>query len=484
MLSVRGASKAFGSTRALRGVDLDLAAGEVHALVGENGAGKSTLIKVITGVHALDQGSVRGPDAGGVAVIYQHPTLLPDLGVAENLAIGRDGPWISWRARRARARELLAAVGAEIDPDVAARELSPAQRQLVELARVLAADARVLILDEPTAVLPKVDAERLLSRVLVLRARGVGILYVSHRLEEVERIADVITVLRDGERVWHGPAAAVGHGELVRRMTRRELARAPIAERAPGADVRCGARLLAVRELTCERAGLSKISFELHAGEVLGVAGLVGAGRTALAQCLVGLLRFDAGEVTVGGRPRRFANVAEALAAGVAYLPEDRLRQGVVGPMSVAANITLPRLARFTRHGLLRASEEAREAERIREELDIRMESTSQPVETLSGGNQQKVALGRCIAASPSVLLLDEPTQGIDVAGRADIHALIRAQARAGRGVLLISSDLPELLGVADRIAVLCRGRLAGVLSAEDADEESLLALALGLASA
>jgi rhamnose transport system ATP-binding protein len=498
---LRGISKTFGTVRALCGVDLDLVAGEVHALVGENGAGKSTLIRVITGAHAPDAGSLevlgrrvenyspRAALALGIAVIYQQPALFGELSVAENLLIGTDGPLISWRARNRRARELLDApgvFGAHIDPRALAKSLSLAEQQLVEIARALRSETPILVLDEPTAVLPRVEAERLLERVSHLRSRGAGILYITHRLDEVMRIADRVSVLRDGERVWSSTMRGVTQSELVHHMVGRELERTDARRSCLGSRARASSAPLAleVRDLSSRAAGLADIAFEIRAGEVLGLAGLVGAGRSELAACLFGLAPIDAGdvsEVRVHGKKVELADVHAALAAGLALVPADRRRQGVIPPLSVAENLVLAQLERLSRRGIVDARAEHELARRWIDALRIKAESADARVDTLSGGNQQKVVLARWLARDPRVLILDEPTQGIDVAGRAEIHRLIGELADRGLAVLLISSDLPELLALSDRVAVMHRGRIVGVLAREDATQEDVLAMALGI---
>jgi rhamnose transport system ATP-binding protein len=494
LLSLRGIAKSFGAVRALRGVDLDLRAGEVHALVGENGAGKSTLIGVITGAHAPDAGTLEvlgqridhySPRAAielGIAVIYQQPALFGELSVAENLLIGTDGALISWRARHSRARDLLDAVGACIDPRAPAKSLPLAEQQLVEIARALRTETPILILDEPTAVLPRVEAERLLERLSQLRSRGVGILYVSHRLEEVARLADRVSVLRDGESVWSAAMQGVSHATLVRHMVGRELA--PEASRVRGASPANrapGPPLLEVRGLSSRAAGLADIAFDIGAGEVLGLAGLVGAGRSDLAACLFGLAPIDAGEVRVRGSRVAVDGVSAALEAGLALVPADRRRHGVIPPLTVAENIVLAQLDRLARRGCVERAAERELARHWIEALHVKAESPDARVDTLSGGNQQKVVLARWLAREPQVLILDEPTQGIDVSGRAEIHRLIRELAERGLAVLLISSDLPELAALSDRVAVMRRGRLVGVLAREGATQEAVLALALGV---
>jgi len=484
---LRGIEKRFGAIRALGGVDLELWPGEVHALLGENGAGKSTLIRVLAGAHAPDAGTleVRGTRVArmtpataralGIAVLHQHGTLFESLSVCENLFLGRDGAWISWRRRRERAREVLASIGAGFEPETPCADLAPAQRKELEIARALLAEAPILVLDEPTAVLAAREVERLLATVAGLRARGVAVLYISHRLEEVERLADRVTVLRDGCTAWSGPAGTLGRAELVRHMVGRTLAEAePPPEPPPAA----GAPRLVVRGLGAAHLGLADVSFELHAGEVLGLGGLVGAGRSELAACLFGLERFETGTVALDGAPLELSSPRAAIARGLALVPEDRGRDGLVLAATVRANAALPWLARLSSAGcVVGAREEALAAgvvrtAGVRAGLDARAGS-------LSGGNQQKLALGKWLVERPRVLILDEPTQGVDVAGRAELQARVRALAAEGVGVLWITSDLEELLAVSTRIAVLRRGRLAGVLTGPERRAERVLALAL-----
>ena len=486
VLSLRRIDKTFGAVRALRGVDLDLQAGEVHALVGENGAGKSTLLRILGGAIAPDAGAItldgqplaaltpRRAQALGIAVVHQQPALLHELTIAENLLFGSDGPWIVWPARRTRARELLRQVGADLDPDAITGALPLPAQQLVQLARALRTAPAVLVLDEPTAVLPEAAALRLLALVRHRRARGTAVLYVTHRLEELPQFADRVTVLRDGERVWHSPMAAVSTPELIRHMVGRPLgADAARAAHAPGAEV------LAIERLSSRAAGLRDLTLSLCSGEILGLAGLVGAGRTQLAECLFGLCPIDAGRVLLSGQPFAPRSPAEAIAHGVVLVPEDRRRHGVIPAMSLTDNFTLPHLREFTSHGLLDARAEASAAQQAVAGFGVRAASVHAPLATLSGGNQQKVALARWLRHRPTVLMLDEPTQGIDVGARAEIHERIRQQAADGCAVLLISSDLSELFLLADRIAVLQQGALAGVVARCLATPEQVMALCL-----
>ncbi len=491
LLELKSVSKSFGGVRALDGVSFDLRAGEVHALLGENGAGKSTLIRVVAGAHRPDSGEVAAfgsPVAHfdptharslGIAVIYQQPALFPDLSVAENIALGREagGPWtrIDAERRRREARELLSRLGSSVDPDAPVSGLRMAEQQLVEIARALGSQARVLVMDEPTASLSEREATHLMSVVRELRAAGTGIVYVSHRLEEVLEIADRYTVLRDGRRVATHARGEVDRDGIVRLMVGRE----PGARRQRP-DAKPGAALVELKSLGCAASGVEGVSLELRAGEIVGMAGLVGAGRTELARCVFGLTPADSGTILVGGAPVAIRSPEDARRHGIAYVPEDRRRFGVIGEMSVAANASLGVLRELSRLGLVDRDAEERLAESFVARLGIKAASVRARVATLSGGNQQKVALARGLATRPRVLILDEPTQGIDVGAKAEVHHLVAELAGEGLAVLVVSSDLEEVLGISDRIVVMRGGRIAGELSRAAATPEAVLALALG----
>ena len=494
LLSLSDIAVAFGGVQAVRGVSFDVRPGEVHALVGENGAGKSTLIRVMTGAVRADTGTVaiggqpvERPDptrmrALGVAPIYQQPALLPDLSVAENLAFGlehgRAFRRIDWRARRARATELLARVGIALDLDRPAGTLRMAEQQLVEIARALGTRARVLLLDEPTAALTDVEAARLFTLVRGLRADGVGCVYISHRLEEVMALADRVSVLRDGRLMATLPIAEVTRDGMVRLMVGRDV---DLGLGVPKPPADASARdVLTLHDVGCAASRIAGVSLRVAAGEIVGLAGLVGAGRTELARVLFGLTPADAGTIAIDGRIHRLRTPADAVRLGVAYVPEDRRQHGVIGAMSVAANTSLASLHRVARLGLLDRAAERADAQRFVADFAIRTPSIDAPVSTLSGGNQQKVALARWLATKPHLLILDEPTQGVDIGAKAEIHRLIRALAADGLAILLISSELTELLGLAHRIGVMRGGRLVGMLDHADATEERLMSLALG----
>jgi rhamnose transport system ATP-binding protein len=484
-------ARSFGGVRALKGVSFDLAPGEIHALVGENGAGKSTLVRILSGAILPDAGTVEVAGrrvthadpvalrALGVAPIYQQPALLPDLTVAENVAFALEEPrlWrrVDWPARRTRARDLLARVGAAIDVDEPARTLRMAEQQLVEIARALGADAKVLLMDEPTAALTDREAERLFGLMRALVARGVGIVYISHRLDEVAALADRVSVLRDGELVATRPMPETTKDEIIRLMVGRE-----IASIFPKRAVAIGDVVLAADGIGSRVAGVSGVSFQVRAGEILGFAGLVGAGRTELARVLFGITPKDAGVMRLRGREVHVGSPEEAVRLGVAYLPEDRRRHGVVPEMTVAENTTLASLRAIARRGMLDRARERQVATTYLERFAIKAPSIDVPVGTLSGGNQQKVALARWLATEPSVLILDEPTQGVDVGAKAEIHGLIGELAARGLAILLVSSELPEVLGMSDRIAVMRGGTIAGVLDAAAATPEAVMTLAVG----
>jgi rhamnose transport system ATP-binding protein len=491
LLEASHIAKAYAGVQALGDASFELQAGEVHALVGENGAGKSTLVKIITGAVTADSGEIRvqgcpilhnSPRVArrlGIAAIYQQPALFPDLTVAENIALGleQDATWgrVDWAGRSRRAARLLAEVGARISPELDAGDLSMPQQQLVEIARALGAAARVLILDEPTASLSEDDTRNLFNVIRRLREKGVGMIYISHRLDELSVIADRVTVLRDGRSIDTRPMSAVSRETLIELMVGRELAVV-----FPKKEVRAGEAVLELRRFGSRRAGVTDVTLDVHAGEIVGLAGLVGSGRTELAEVLFGLAPADEGEFLLRGRPVRFASPAEAIASGIAYVPEDRRRHGVVLELAVSANVTLASLDALWHFGSLDRRRETEMTVDYVGRLGIKTPATFTPVAFLSGGNQQKVALSRWLATKPSLLILDEPTQGVDVGAKSEIHGLMVDLARQGVAILMISSEMPEILGMSDRIAVMRSGTIAGVMSRAEATPQGLLALALG----
>jgi ABC-type sugar transport system ATPase subunit len=489
LLALSAVTKRFPGVLALDAVDFEALPGRVHALVGENGAGKSTLLRIVAGAERPDRGTIRFAgtpvsfstprDAlrAGITVIYQELSLVPQLGADANIFLGMEPArhgLLDRRAATARAADALRTLGADFDPATPARDLSVAEQQLVELARALARDARLIALDEPTAALSQLETERLFAQVRRLCDRGIAVIFVSHRLDEVRRIADEITVLRDGRRVFTGGASAVDDPGLIRHMVGRdvEYARVPPTAR-PASE-----SLLELRGL-CRRGAFEGVSFALRRGEILGLAGLVGAGRTEVARCIAGADRFDGGEMTLAGTGYRPASPREAIARGVVYLPEDRKTQGLVMGLNVRENVTLAALARFSPHGIIRRGVERDAAARQVAAVELRPPETERPAGTLSGGNQQKLVLAKWLLAEAAVLLFDEPTRGVDVATKVELHRIIRSLADAGRAVLVISSELPEILALADRIVVMRGGKVAGELAAATATAERVLALAL-----
>lgn len=487
-------SKAFAGVRALRAVSFELRAGEVHALIGENGAGKSTLIKIITGAVTPDAGTikVRGEKAPhmdpriskslGIAAIYQQPSLFADLTVAENIALALEGGsgWrvVDWTARNRRAADLLERAGALIDPERMVATLSMPEQQLVEIAKAIGADARIVIMDEPTASLTEREVESLFQVIARLRLEGVGVIYISHRLEEIATVADRVTVLRDGETIATRRMEEVDRGELIRMMVGREL-----GSIFPKREITPGETALELRDVSSREAGVHHVSLSVRKGEILGIAGLVGSGRTQLAETIFGLTPADSGEIRLRGASVRIASPADAIRRGIGYVPEDRPRHGSILEMSIAANTSLANLGKIAPHGLIDRADERGLAEHLVKQLRIKTPSVDMQTGALSGGNQQKVALARWLAIDPAVLILDEPTQGVDVGSKSEIHSLMADLAERGLAIIMISSELPELLGMSDRIAVMHAGTIRGTLDRKEATQLAILSLALGHAA-
>jgi rhamnose transport system ATP-binding protein len=479
--------KSFGAVRALRGVSLSVLPGETHALMGENGAGKSTLLKILAGIVAPDAGDVRLDDrrlslsgprealAHGIGMVYQETLMFPNLTVSGNIFAGREltgrAGVLRERDMRSRTRELLARLHLSLAPDAPMEHLSAAHAQLVQVARAVAFDCRVLVLDEPTTALTSAEAEHLFRVLADLRSRGVTILYVSHRIPEVFRLCDRISVLRDGEYVGTYDRAAVSADDVVRAMVGRDLP-ARTLER-PSGD---GEVVLDVRGLTRPPAVVDA-SLKVRRGEIVGIFGLVGSGRSELLETIFGLRRASQGEVLVAGRRLRGRGVIEAARAGIALVPEDRQRQALLFNLTLRHNLVLPR-AVAERTIVVRAPEERKFSTALLQALRIKAPGVETTPDHLSGGNQQKVVLARWLAIEPKVLLLDEPTKGVDVGAKDEIHAIIRQKAAAGAACLLVSSDLPEVLAMAHRVVVMREGVIQGELSAEAANEESVMRLA------
>jgi rhamnose transport system ATP-binding protein len=490
LLQLSRISKSFGAVRALNEVSFSLEPGEVHALLGENGAGKSTLIKVITGAHAPDDGLIEidghpvealspaRARALGIGCIYQQPALFPDLTVAENIALRLESASpvkrVRWAARHAQAKELLHKLGAEIDPAAEVRQLSMPDQQLVEIACALGSGARIVVMDEPTSSLTQKEQHLLFAVVRGLRAHGAGVIYISHRLEEIFALADRVTVLRDGTSIGTNRIDDINEANLIKMMVGREVATIyPPSESAPKDTV------LSLRGLGSSEGGVHGVNLEVRAGEIVGLAGLVGAGRTELARVLFGITPADTGEILLNGSPVSIRNPGEAIAHGIAYTPEDRRKHGVILEMPIAANISMAVHGTLFPGMWLRLDAERRLALDAIRDLGIKATGPSAPVGSLSGGNQQKVALARWLATKPKFLILDEPTQGVDVGAKSEIHKIIRRLAAEGLAVLMISSDLPEILGMSDRIAVMRGGTITAVLEGNP-DAHDVMAAALG----
>ena len=492
VLEMRGIRKSFPGVVALDGVDLSLQAGEVHVLLGENGAGKSTLMKILSGAYRKDAGDIlmNGVPAGihepgdalahGIRVIYQELSLIPHLSVAENIFLGAAptnwGVFIDWRQLHERAARLLSDLGMEIAPTTLLHRLSLAQRQMVEIAKALATQALVLVMDEPTSALTSREVDQLFALIARLTARDVAIVYITHRLDEVYRIGDRVTVLRDGRHVTTRLLSDVSVADLVRLMANRE-----VGEHFPRVRTTPGAELLRV-EGVGRGPLLADITFRLHAGEILGVGGLLGSGRTELARVLAGVDRPDTGRIHVDGEAVIFRTPADAIGHRIGLLPEDRKAHGFVGGFTIERNIALPHARQLAPYGFLPAQCEATLAAPLVKELRIKGTST-QPVRLLSGGNQQKVVLGKWLAGRARIFIFDEPTRGVDVGAKVEIYHLMNRLTAAGAGIIMISSELPELLGMSDRVAVMHRGRIRAEFTSADATEERVLTAALGLAS-
>ena len=490
IVELSGIAKHFGGVQALRGVDFRLFPGEVHALVGENGAGKSTLVKILAGIYRPDAGGVkvggevvelRSPkqaQALGIAVVQQEPMLFPDLDVAENVFMGRHPRdrfgRVDWKRMHREVNQLLASLDVSLSSHTPLQGLSVAEQQLVEIAKALSMQARVLVLDEPTAALSAHEVEELFAIVKQLRERGVAILFVSHRLEEVFKIADRLTVFRDGAHIITAPVSEMNTEEIIKHMVGREL-----SNLFPKSEAEIGEVVLEVRHLT--RAGVfADVSFQLRRGEILGLAGLVGAGRTEVARVLFGIDRAESGEIWLKGKKVRIRSPQHAMDNGIAYVPEDRHQQGLIMNFSIAANVTLPILQQVSRLGLIYPRREQKIAAEYSRQLRVRSTGVEQLVNTLSGGNQQKVVLSKWLATNPSVLILDEPTRGIDVGAKAEVHRIISDLAGSGLAIILISSELPEVLAMADQVIVLHEGRVTGAFARSEATQERVMFAATG----
>ena len=489
-------AKRFPGVVALDRVDFDLSGGEIVALVGENGAGKSTLMKILAGIHRADSGETRiggvpvvmhGPaDAArlGIAVIHQERELIDTLDVAGNVFLGREptrgGPLrlLDRRRMHADTERQLARIGVQLPANTPLRDLSAAQQQLVSIVRALSADARLLILDEPTSSLTSSDAARLFGVLRDLRTAGTAIVYISHRLKEIEMLADRAVVLRDGRNAGTLEGDDIAHDRLVQLMVGRAVTTSsrPAASAGPAFGAQA---VLQIERLRTVRYPGVDVSLAVHRGEVLGIAGLIGSGRSELAEAICGVNPPVSGRVLLDGRPLAIASPRDAVRHGVCLVPEDRRRCGVVAAMSVRENVTLPAVASYARFGMIARRREAAAVRRTTAALMVKAASIESPVATLSGGNQQKVVLGKWLALRPRVIVFDEPTQGVDVGAKAEIHRLIRSLADEGAAVVMISSDMEEIVAESDRVAVMHDGRITGILSRADCTPESVMQLAV-----
>jgi ABC-type sugar transport system ATPase subunit len=488
-LQMHGIRKAFPGVQALAGVDLEVRRGEVHVLLGENGAGKSTLMKVLSGSVLRDAGRIevfgrdvaldspRAARDAGIGIIHQELAMVPQMTVAENVFLGRAPSRFGVLDQPRLVRDttdVLARLGASIDPNELVAALSIAQQQLVEIARALSLNARILIMDEPTSALTERETERLFSTIAALTAGGTAIIYISHRMDEIFAIGTRITVLRDGRHVATRDVQAADRRELVRLMADRD-----VDELMPAATRPLGRPLLRVEGLT-HAPTLHDVSFTVHAGEIVGFAGLLGAGRTEIARAVFGLTPFDSGTIHVDGTARQILSPRDAIAAGIGFVTEDRKREGLVLERSVRDNVALPILAKLARFGVVHRRREQETAETAVRDLRIRTPSTRQLAQHLSGGNQQKTVLAKWLATGARILFLDEPTRGIDVGSKQEIYQLIHELADSGVAIVLMSSDLPEVLGLADRVLVMREGRIAGAFARSEATAERVMACAVG----
>ena len=487
MLELRNISKSFPGVQALSDVSLTLGRGEIRALMGENGAGKSTLIRLLAGAHQPDSGSIRidGQDVlmqrpldaikAGIGVIYQELTLLPALNAVDNMFLGRDRGhfWIPRRQEQERAAAVFARMGVEIPLNVPVGQLSVAQQQLIEIARVLAHDVRILIMDEPSAALTPQEVARLFALLQDLKSQGIGIIYISHRLEEIFQMADTVTVLRDGRQVAHCRVSELTRGRLIELMVGRVLLRE--FQRSQSVT---GAKVLEVSELSREHV-VKNVSFQIRSGEVVGLTGLVGAGRTEAARLIFGADRKTSGTIRVDGQTVDVQSPRDAIDAGICLLTEDRKSQGLIPARSVRENFSLASLMRFQTGGLIRQHEESAAFASYVERLNIRISRHEQLISHLSGGNQQKVLLARWLFRNTKVFLLDEPTRGVDIGAKQEIYQLIADLAQQGKAVLLISSELPEILSLSDRNLVMRHGRISGELqNSPNVTQEEIMELA------
>jgi inositol transport system ATP-binding protein len=494
LLRMEGITKTFPGVKALDDVRLEVAPGTVHALMGENGAGKSTLMKVLIGMYQADAGTISfdGREVHiadtakalgmGISMIHQELSPVPHMTVAENIFLGREPinrfGFVDKRRMVADTAALFKRWDIAINPRKVMRQLSVAQTQMVEIAKAISYESRLIIMDEPTSAITEREVEHLHGMIRSLRASGVAIIYITHKMDEVFKISDHVTVFRDGKHVATLPASELDRGKLISLMVGREL-----THMFPKEDVEIGDVVMSVRGLS-RKGKVHDVSFDIRRGEILGLAGLMGAGRTEVLEAIFGVERIDAGEITINGTKVRINEPADAIAAGLGMLTEDRKQTGIMGVLSVRDNITIAALPRFSPRGILRKKQMTREAQTQREALSIKTPSLAQLVRLLSGGNQQKVLVSRWLLTSPDILMIDEPTRGIDVGAKAEIHRLMSRLAAEGKAILMVSSELPEILGMSDRVLVMHDGRITGEFSRAEATQEKIMQAATGTEAA
>ena len=489
ILEIRAATKSFGGVKALNGVNLTLYSGEIHALLGENGAGKSTLLKSLAGVHSLDsgsitlfgkpfvQGSTRASQDQGVAVIYQEPSLFPDLSLAENVFVGRQPQTrgvVDWSRMNSEAEDLFASLGVTFQVSRSARGLSIADQQIVEIAKALSLKAQVIVMDEPTAALSSKEVDRLFNVARTLRSQGCAVVFVSHRLEEVFALCQRTTIMRDGATVGTAPIADLSQADIIRMMVGRE-----VSELFPKLPAEIGKVVLEVKDLSSS-GQFEGVSFDVRKGEIFGIAGLVGSGRSEIVRAIFGIDRYDRGEVLLDGSKVPNSNPSKAMKLGLALVPEDRRLQGLLMPSPISSNTALTVLENLVRRFVIRKKDESAMAETWAQKLQLKYADIESSVERLSGGNQQKVVLAKWLATDPKVLIVDEPTRGIDVGTKSEVHRLLSQMAQDGMSVVIVSSELPEVLGMSDRILVMREGRQVALLDRDQADPEVVIGYATG----
>ncbi|MDO4277012.1 MAG: sugar ABC transporter ATP-binding protein [Eubacteriales bacterium] len=488
LLELKDITKKFPGVKALDHVQFQLKKGEIHALMGENGAGKSTFIKVITGVHKAEEGTVyldgkevhfknpRDAQKAGIAAIYQHVTAYPHLTVAENIFMGHEkmkGRFISWKTMNTEAEDLLKELNADFKPTDEMSSLSVAQQQMVEIAKALSMNARIIIMDEPTAALTKNESEELYKVTEKFRDQGASIIFISHRFEDMYRLASRVTVFRDSKYIGTYNVDEISNKDLITAMVGRE-----ISDLFPKPSVQFGKEIFRVDKLS--RYGyFEEVSFSIREGEILGLTGLVGAGRTEVVECIYGAERYDSGKVFIDGKEVKIDNVQKALKLGIGLLTEDRQNKGLILDWGIGRNITLSEIQKFGGRFFTNNRAEDQAAKKLAEEVDTKAVTIFDKVSSLSGGNQQKVVVAKILASDLKILIMDEPTKGVDVGAKAEIYAIMGELARRGYAILLISSEMPEIIGMCDRIAVMCEGRITGELSREEAAQETILELAM-----